>query len=59
MLNERDAKYLIQLGDQDDRKTYKKFMKSGGKKAFDRYKDSQVDDREDYKRRMKYGKHKS
>jgi hypothetical protein len=59
MLNERDTKYFAKLGDEDDRKTYKKFMKTGGKKAFNRYKDSQIDDREDYKRRMKYGKHGS
>ena len=44
MLNERDTKYFAKLGDEDDRKTYKKFMKTGGKKAFDRYKDSQIDD---------------
>ena len=56
MLNERDTAYFAKLGDTDDRKTYKKFMKQGGKKAFDRYKDSQLDDREEYKNRMKYGK---
>jgi len=56
MMNERDEKYLIKLGDEDDRKTYKKFMKTGGKKSFDRYKDSQLDDREEYKKRMKYAK---
>ena len=57
MLNETDAEYRASLGDKDDRKTYKKFMKQGGQRAFNRYQHDKVDDREDYKNRMKYGKH--
>ena len=57
MLSERDEKYFAKLRDTDDRQTYKKFMKSGGKRAFDRHKDSKIDDREEYKNKMKYGKH--
>ena len=51
---QENAEYRASL--DDDRKTYKQFMKQGGKKAFDRYNQGKEDDREDYKRRMKYGK---
>ena len=53
-IEETTAEYRAGL--KDDRKTYKEFMKQGGKKAFDNYKAGQTDDREEYKRRMKYGK---
>lgn len=53
-LEESRGEYIAGL--KDDRKTYKEFMKKGGKKAFKKYQDSEEDDRETYKNRMKYGK---
>ena len=55
-LNEIDQEYRIKLQDTDDRKTYAKFMKQGGKKAFNKHKIDSIDDREEYKNKMKYGK---
>lgn len=54
---EVDQAYRVKLKDKDDRKTYAKFMKQGGRKAFDQHKYDSVDDREEYKNKMKYGKH--
>lgn len=57
MINESDAEYRKDLGDKDDRQTYKKFMKQGGKRAFERHQHDKGDDKEEYKNRMKFGKH--
>lgn len=55
-IHEIDQAYRIKLRDQDDRKTYAKFMKQGGKRAFEKHKFDSIDDREEYKNKMKYGK---
>jgi hypothetical protein len=57
-IHEVDQAYRIKVKDKDDRKTYAKFMKEKGGKAFERYKLDAVDDREEYKNRMKYGKNR-
>lgn len=56
MCDNIEEAYNKKMRDKDDRKTYAKFMKEKGGRAWERHQYDMVDDRERYKNKMKYGK---